>query len=324
MFNYITKEDKMESLFFQLPKALIYEQKYKSLSANAKILYSFLLERTNISLTNEWIDKEGRVYIICELSEIELILNCSRGTANKSLKELSDINLVMKFRNGQGKANFLYVAKVDTTKDTLDTHIKFHKKELEFKKSKNYTSVENTSVEKKENNKKVIKTSDSNRSTKNRLLEVQNLDRKETKYKDIEDDDYIPEVSEKKKRVLSLFDISNRQYKLLNDLDDDVIDKAINITLANDGNTFQYFYKVYCTVKNSKKISDADLRKPTPQSTTKITTLSSNNSIISNKKSYSNKPNKNGFRNFTETIFDYSEDDLMNMINQSQKRKYAK
>lgn len=43
MFNYITKEDKMESLFFQLPKTLIYEQKYKSLSDNANILYSFLL-----------------------------------------------------------------------------------------------------------------------------------------------------------------------------------------------------------------------------------------------------------------------------------------
>lgn len=316
MFNYITKEDKMENLFFQLPKALIYEQKYKSLSANAKILYSFLLERTNISLINEWIDKEGRVYIICELSEIELILNCSRGTANKSLKELEKINLVMKYRNGQGKANFLYVAKVDTTKDTLDIHIKFHKKELEFKKSKNYTSVDNTNVQDKEDNKKATKTSDNNRSIKNRLLGVQNLDCKETKYKDI-DDDYKP-LSEQKKRVTVLFTVSNRQYELLSTLDDNLISDAIDMTLANNGNSFSYFYKVYCTIKKNKKISDADLNKPTPHTQIIITNKGYNNSI-SNK-----KINNNKFRNFKETVFDYSEEELMEMINRSQKIKYSK
>lgn len=328
MFNFITKENKAENLYYQLPKALIYEGKYKSLSANAKILYSFLYDRTNLSILNDWYDKEGKVYIICELSEIELILNCSRGTANKTLKELEKANLVMKYRNGQGKANFLYVAKVDTTQDTLDTHVKLHKRELEIKKSKYYTSVDNASVEQTEKEKNTSKASNSNRSINIRLLEVQNLDRKENKYKEDDDDDLAPaknndldlvetndlDLSETKKKVLDLFTVSDRQKKILDKLNDMILDKAIDTTLANDGKSFSYLYKVYNTLVNEGKKNTlyADIKPNVKGNITK------DNSNIAYK---SNKVNK--FINFKQTTDKYTTDELEKKIAESQKRKFG-
>lgn len=331
MFNFITKDNKAENLYYQLPKALVYESKYKSLSANAKILYSFLYDRTNLSIINNWFDKEGKVYIICELSEIELILNCSRGTANKTLKELEKANLVMKYRNGQGKANFLYVAKVDTTQDTLDIHVKLHKRELEIKKSKFYTSIENTSVEKIEKEKNTSKASDTNRSINFRLLEVQNLDCKENKYKEDDDDDLAPakksifdtigiekentdnDITETKKKVLDLFTVSSRQKEVLYKLDDVTLEKAIDMTLANDGKSFSYLYKVYITLVNEDK-------KNTPHADIKSNAkgITKDNYRLT----YKSK-NVNKFNNFNQTVDKYSAEELEKKIAESQKRKFG-
>ena len=209
-FRYITREDKTKELFFKLPKALMYEDKYKCVSANAKLLYGMLLDRTSLSIENDWFDEEDRAYIICEVSEVEIFLKCSRATATKALKELEGVNLIKKLRLGQGEANLLYVAHVDTTKETLDIHLKLHKRMVEvlkhkravaeeerkakkeekikeFQKFKNYTSTENTSVESNGDNEKEEKTLEpleTLRSTKNELLEVQNLNPNNTNNKE--------------------------------------------------------------------------------------------------------------------------------------------
>lgn len=49
-FNYRTKENDIKELHFQIPKALMFETKYKNLSANAKLLYAFLWDRSNLSV----------------------------------------------------------------------------------------------------------------------------------------------------------------------------------------------------------------------------------------------------------------------------------
>lgn len=66
-FKFITKQDATKELFFKMPKALMYEIKYKKLSANAKLLYSMLLDRTSLSIENNWFDEHDRAYIICEV-----------------------------------------------------------------------------------------------------------------------------------------------------------------------------------------------------------------------------------------------------------------
>ena len=51
------------------PKALFTDERFKSISAEAKILYGILLDRMSLSRKNGWLDEQGRVFIIFTLEE---------------------------------------------------------------------------------------------------------------------------------------------------------------------------------------------------------------------------------------------------------------
>ena len=50
--------------FYRIPKALFQEQRFQSLSTDAKTLYGILLDRMSLSVKNGWLDKQNRVFII--------------------------------------------------------------------------------------------------------------------------------------------------------------------------------------------------------------------------------------------------------------------
>ena len=45
--------------FIQVPKSLFDNQFYKMLSLGAKMMYSILRDRQDLSIANEWLDKNG-------------------------------------------------------------------------------------------------------------------------------------------------------------------------------------------------------------------------------------------------------------------------
>ena len=47
--------------FYRIPKALFTDERFKSISAEAKILYGILLDRMSLSRKNGWLDEQGRV-----------------------------------------------------------------------------------------------------------------------------------------------------------------------------------------------------------------------------------------------------------------------
>ena len=61
MNRYFKTSDAKNFAFYKVPKAL-FEEKYKSVSTDAKMLYGLLLDRMYLSVKNGWIDKQGRVY----------------------------------------------------------------------------------------------------------------------------------------------------------------------------------------------------------------------------------------------------------------------
>ena len=64
----------------------------------------------DLSAKNGWIDDQGRVYIICTLSEIMEKLNCADNKATKLMNELEDkCGLIERKRQGLGKPNLIYV-----------------------------------------------------------------------------------------------------------------------------------------------------------------------------------------------------------------------
>ena len=50
--------------FYRIPKALFQEQRFQSLSTDAKTLYGILLDRMSLSVKNGWLDKQNRVFIM--------------------------------------------------------------------------------------------------------------------------------------------------------------------------------------------------------------------------------------------------------------------
>ena len=131
-FNYITKQDKTKELFYKIPKQFMLEAKYKKMKDSAKILYSILYERTDLSVKNNWFDDEDRAYIICTLDEMQIYFNASRDKVNNALKDLEKFDLIKKSKlttNEGISVNAIYVAHVDTTEDTLKTLMDKHKEE---------------------------------------------------------------------------------------------------------------------------------------------------------------------------------------------------
>lgn len=74
--------------YYMLPKLLVTDERFKSFSSDAKILYSCLLERISLSFGNKWLDEENRVYIIFTVEEVMETLERSNKTAVKTLNEL--------------------------------------------------------------------------------------------------------------------------------------------------------------------------------------------------------------------------------------------
>ena len=98
--------------YFRMPKEFIYEQKYKDLSSNAKLLYAVLYGRLDLSRAHNLHDESYNYYVICEVDEVALLLNCSRNTAIKVLKELETFELIKKAKSGKGNSNILYIGRV--------------------------------------------------------------------------------------------------------------------------------------------------------------------------------------------------------------------
>ena len=46
--------------FYRIPKLLITDKRFKSLSCEAKLLYGLLIDRMSLSKKNEWMDKQRR------------------------------------------------------------------------------------------------------------------------------------------------------------------------------------------------------------------------------------------------------------------------
>jgi predicted transcriptional regulator len=108
-FDYFYHREGEKFSFYILPKVLIYDDLFRELSSDAKILYACLLDRMDLSNKNGWRDSDGRVFIIFTIEEIMKSLNKSNKTAVKIMKELDDIGLIERKRQGLGKPNLIYV-----------------------------------------------------------------------------------------------------------------------------------------------------------------------------------------------------------------------
>ena len=96
--------------FYRIPKALFTDPAFRSISTDAKALYGLLLDRMNLSARNDWLDEQGRVYIVFTVEEIMESLACGNKKAVGLLRELEvGAGLIERRRQGLGKPNLIYV-----------------------------------------------------------------------------------------------------------------------------------------------------------------------------------------------------------------------
>ena len=62
MYDYFYGAESEQFSFYRIPKMLFTNERFKTISAEAKILYGLLLDRMNLSAKNGWQDKDGKVY----------------------------------------------------------------------------------------------------------------------------------------------------------------------------------------------------------------------------------------------------------------------
>ena len=123
--RFYTEKEEVTLRFYQTPKALFNNPSYKNLSLGAKLMYSILRDRLDISVKNDWKDEHGYIYLIFTVDEMAKLLEITRKTVIKHKKELNKYGLIVDKRLGQGNPNRIYVLKPE-----IDN----------FQKCNNYTS----------------------------------------------------------------------------------------------------------------------------------------------------------------------------------------
>ena len=99
--DYIYDIEAEQYSFLRVPKILLQNDAYRGLSADAKILYSLLLDRVGMSIQNGWKDEFNRVFIIFSIDEIKRSLNCGKNKAIQLLQELEEkVDLMERKKQG--------------------------------------------------------------------------------------------------------------------------------------------------------------------------------------------------------------------------------
>jgi len=163
VYDYFYGPEGEQFSFIRVPKIFFENEAYRSMSAEAKILYGFLLDRVSVSLKNGWKDEQNRIFIICTIEEIMKKIGCGNKKAIQLLSELEDkIGLIERKRQGLGKPNLIYVKNFIRTVDNTgqrhflkcqnDTSGSVRTTSLEMSESHgSNTNLSNTDMSKTEN-----------------------------------------------------------------------------------------------------------------------------------------------------------------------------
>ena len=109
--RFYTAKEELKLRFYQVPKSLFKNPTYKGLSLGAKLMYSILRDRLDISIKNDWEDENGFIYLIFGGEDLLNLLEISKNTVTKYKRELVKNKLIIDKRLGQGKANRIYILK---------------------------------------------------------------------------------------------------------------------------------------------------------------------------------------------------------------------
>lgn len=109
VFDYFYEEQSESYSFYRIPKMLLTEEIFETLSTDAKVLYGLLLDRISLSRENGWTDDAGHVYVYYTIKSVKKSMRCANTKACGLLRELDEFGLIERKKQGLGKPTIIYV-----------------------------------------------------------------------------------------------------------------------------------------------------------------------------------------------------------------------
>ena len=107
-----TIDESNSQRFAKMPKDLLENECYrKNLTSDAKLVYTILLDRMELSRENEWINENGEIFLLYTKEKLADLLSISERTVYNAFDDLEKLDLLKQERQGLGKPNKLYIGK---------------------------------------------------------------------------------------------------------------------------------------------------------------------------------------------------------------------
>ena len=116
-FPLMRQTDVQSIYHMQMPRWLFSDPRYADMSLEAKLTYTFLLNRFQLSRRNGWVNDFGEVFVIFPRKELAQELHICEQRVTTAFRTLKELNLIWEKRCGRGDANQIYLATVQPQDD---------------------------------------------------------------------------------------------------------------------------------------------------------------------------------------------------------------
>ena len=116
-FRLMRQTDIQNVWHMQMPRWLFSDPRYADMSLDAKVTYTFLLNRFQLSRRNGWVNDAGEVFVIFPRKALAKELRICEQRVTAAFRKLAELQLIWEKRCGRGDANQIYLASVTPIDD---------------------------------------------------------------------------------------------------------------------------------------------------------------------------------------------------------------
>ena len=116
-FQLMKQTDIQNVYHMQMPRWLFSDPRYVDMSLDAKVPYTFLLNRFQLSRRNGWVNGQGEVFVIFPRKALAAGLRICEQRVTAAFRKLAELQLIWEKRCGRGDANQIYLATVIPMED---------------------------------------------------------------------------------------------------------------------------------------------------------------------------------------------------------------
>ena len=130
-FRLMRQTDVQNVWHMQMPRWLFSDPRYADMSLDAKVAYTFLLNRFQLSRRNGWVNDAGEVFVIFPRKALAKELRICEQRVTAAFRKLAELQLIWEKRCGRGDANQIYLASVTPIDDSSYECAPFSSREYE-------------------------------------------------------------------------------------------------------------------------------------------------------------------------------------------------